>query len=323
MISYKDSGVDIDIGDDLVNLIKPLCKKTKIPGVLSGIGGFAALFEVSKEYKEPVLVSSTDGVGTKLKLASEWNIHDTIGIDLVAMSVNDILTVGAKPLFFLDYFSTSKLNLDITTLVIKGISEGCLYTGCALIGGETAEMPDMYQPNEYDLAGFAVGVVEKSKMLPKYIDITAGDIILGLSSSGFHSNGYSLIRKCINLDPSVVTDKFKRVILSPTKIYVKQVLHAIDNCNIKALAHITGSGLLGNIPRVLPSHLDFNLNYTSWNKSDIFAWVQTVSGISDIDMQKTFNCGIGMIMIVDKNEVQLCKSLFSEEVFEIGEIISK
>jgi phosphoribosylformylglycinamidine cyclo-ligase len=234
-------------------------------------------------------VSSTDGVGTKLKLASEWNIHDTIGIDLVAMSVNDILTVGAKPLFFLDYFSTSKLNLDITTLVIKGISEGCLYTGCALIGGETAEMPDMYQPNEYDLAGFAVGVVEKSKMLPKYIDITAGDIILGLSSSGFHSNGYSLIRKCINLDPSVVTDKFKRVILSPTKIYVKQVLHAIDNCNIKALAHITGSGLLGNIPRVLPSHLDFNLNYTSWNKSDIFAWVQTVSGISDIDMQKTFN----------------------------------
>jgi phosphoribosylformylglycinamidine cyclo-ligase len=302
-LSYKDAGVDIDAGDALVERIKPLAKKTMREGVLAGIGGFGALFEVPKRYKEPVLVSGTDGVGTKLKLAFEWNMHDTVGIDLVAMSVNDVLVQGAEPLFFLDYFACGKLDVDTAAAVVGGIARGCELSGCALIGGETAEMPGMYPAGEYDLAGFAVGAVEKSKILTG-ADVKPGDVVLGLASSGVHSNGFSLVRKCIERAgasaPAKLDGKpFKQALMEPTRLYVKNVLAALAQHPIKALAHITGGGLLENIPRVLPRRHGRSLKKGSWPQTELFAWLQATAGIDDIEMNRTFNNGIGMVVVID------------------------
>ena len=304
-LSYKDAGVDIVAGDALVERIKPLAKKTMREGVLAGIGGFGALFEVPKRYKEPVLVSGTDGVGTKLKLAFEWNMHDTVGIDLVGMSVNDVLVQGAEPLFFLDYFACGKLDVDTAAAVVGGIAKGCELSGCALIGGETAEMPGMYPAGEYDLAGFCVGAVEKSKILTG-AEVKPGDVVLGLASAGVHSNGFSLVRKCIERAessgtvPATLDGKpFKQAIMEPTRLYVKNVLAALAAHPIKALAHITGGGLLENIPRVLPEGTAAHLVKGSWPQTELFAWLQKTAGIDDIEMNRTFNNGIGMVVVVD------------------------
>ncbi len=329
-LSYKDAGVDIDAGDALVERIKPLAKKTMREGVLAGIGGFGALFEVPKRYKEPVLVSGTDGVGTKLKLAFEWQMHDTVGIDLVAMSVNDVLVQGAEPLFFLDYFACGKLDVDTAAAVIGGIAKGCELSGCALIGGETAEMPGMYPAGEYDLAGFAVGAVEKSKILTGQ-NVQAGDVVLGLSSSGVHSNGFSLVRKVIeragaNTPTTLDGQPFKQAIMAPTRLYVKSVLAALAIHPIKALAHITGGGLLENIPRVLPDGIAAHLRLGSWPRSELFAWLQTTAGIDDIEINRTFNNGIGMVVVIDAAHAKACAQTLQdlgESVHTIGVIAPK
>ncbi len=329
-LSYKDAGVDIDAGDALVERIKPLAKKTMREGVLAGIGGFGALFEVPKRYKEPVLVSGTDGVGTKLKLAFEWNMHDTVGIDLVAMSVNDVLVQGAEPMFFLDYFACGKLDVDIAAAVVGGIAKGCELSGCALIGGETAEMPGMYPAGEYDLAGFCVGAVEKSKILTGK-DVNAGDVVLGLASSGVHSNGFSLVRKCVERagasTPAKLDGKpFKQALMEPTRLYVKNVLAALAAHPIKALAHITGGGLLENIPRVLPEGLAAHLKKGSWPQTELFAWLQATAGIDDIEMNRTFNNGIGMVVVIDPEHAATCVQTLrqlGETVYEIGVIAPK
>jgi len=329
-LSYKDAGVDIVAGDKLVERIKPLAKKTMREGVLAGIGGFGALFEVPKRYKEPVLVSGTDGVGTKLKLAFEWNMHDTIGIDLVAMSVNDVLVQGAEPLFFLDYFACGKLDVETAATVVTGIALGCELSGCALIGGETAEMPGMYPVGEYDLAGFCVGVVEKSKILSD-ADIKPGDAVLGLASSGIHSNGFSLVRKCLeragsNIPATLDSQPFKQAIMAPTRLYVKNVLAALALHPIKALAHITGGGLLENIPRVLPESLAAHLRAGSWPQSELFAWLQATAGINDMEMNRTFNNGIGMVVVIDAANAAACAATLratGETVFEIGVIAAR
>jgi len=333
-LSYKDAGVDIVAGDELVERIKPLAKKTMREGVLAGIGGFGALFEVPKRYKEPVLVSGTDGVGTKLKLAFEWNMHDTVGIDLVAMSVNDVLVQGAEPLFFLDYFACGKLDVDTAAAVVGGIAKGCELSGCALIGGETAEMPGMYPAGEYDLAGFAVGAVEKSKILTG-TSVQAGDVVLGLASAGVHSNGFSLVRKCIERaganTPATLDGKpFKQAIMEPTRLYVKNVLAALaahpnteDASGIKALAHITGGGLLENIPRVLPDGLAAHLQKGSWPQTELFAWLQKTAGIDDIEMNRTFNNGIGMVVVIAADQAEACAATLraaGETVYAIGRI---
>ena len=334
-LSYKDAGVDIVAGDALVERIKPLAKKTMREGVLAGIGGFGALFEVPKRYKEPVLVSGTDGVGTKLKLAFEWQMHDTVGIDLVAMSVNDVLVQGAEPLFFLDYFACGKLDIDTAAAVVGGIAKGCELSGCALIGGETAEMPGMYPAGEYDLAGFAVGAVEKSKILTG-ANVKAGDVVLGLASSGVHSNGFSLVRKCIeragDTAPATLDGKpFKQALMEPTRLYVKNVLAALAQfptsadapVGIKALAHITGGGLLENIPRVLPDGLAAHLTKGSWPQTELFAWLQKTAGIDDIEMNRTFNNGIGMVVVVDSASAAACADslrALGETVYSIGVI---
>ncbi|ADX47095.1 phosphoribosylformylglycinamidine cyclo-ligase [Paracidovorax avenae] len=334
-ISYKDAGVDIDAGDALVERIKPLAKKTMREGVLAGIGGFGALFEVPKRYKEPVLVSGTDGVGTKLKLAFEWNMHDTVGIDLVAMSVNDVLVQGAEPLFFLDYFACGKLHVDTAAAVVGGIARGCELSGCALIGGETAEMPGMYPDGEYDLAGFAVGAVEKSKILTGR-EVAAGDVVLGLASAGVHSNGFSLVRKCIeragDSAPATLDGKpFRQAIMEPTRLYVKNVLaalaqHPADAGGIKALAHITGGGLLENIPRVLPEGLAAHLQAGSWPQTELFAWLQKTAGIDDIEMNRTFNNGIGMVVVVSAAQAEAVAATLraqGESVHTIGVIAER
>ncbi|NMM05413.1 phosphoribosylformylglycinamidine cyclo-ligase [Polaromonas sp.] len=329
-LSYKDAGVDIDAGDALVERIKPLAKKTMREGVLAGIGGFGALFEVPKRYKEPVLVSGTDGVGTKLKLAFEWNMHDTVGIDLVAMSVNDVLVQGAEPLFFLDYFACGKLDVDTAAAVIGGIAKGCELSGCALIGGETAEMPGMYPAGEYDLAGFAVGAVEKSKILTGK-DVKPGDVVLGLASSGVHSNGFSLVRKCIeradaDLPTTLDGKPFKDALMEPTRLYVKNVLAALAVHPIKALAHITGGGLLENIPRVLPEGTAAHLVKGSWPQTELFAWLQKTAAISDFEMNRTFNNGIGMVVVIDAANAAICASMLrvaGETVYEIGVIAAR
>jgi len=327
-LSYKSAGVDIAAGDALVERIKPLARKTMREGVLAGIGGFGALFEVPKRYKEPVLVSGTDGVGTKLKLAFEWNMHDTVGIDLVAMSVNDVLVQGAEPLFFLDYFACGKLDVDTAAAVIGGIAKGCELSGCALIGGETAEMPGMYPPGEYDLAGFAVGAVEKSKILSG-ADVKPGDVVLGLASSGVHSNGFSLVRKCIERAagqlPATLDGKaFKQALMEPTRLYVKNVLAALAAHPIKALAHITGGGLLENIPRVLPEDCAARLVKDSWPQTELFAWLQNTAGIDDVEMNRTFNNGIGMVVVIDAAHAAACAQTLrdaGEAVYEIGAIV--
>ncbi|TAH11076.1 MAG: phosphoribosylformylglycinamidine cyclo-ligase [Curvibacter sp.] len=328
-LSYKDAGVDIVAGDALVERIKPLAKKTMREGVLAGIGGFGALFEVPKRYKEPVLVSGTDGVGTKLKLAFEWNMHDTVGIDLVAMSVNDVLVQGAEPLFFLDYFACGKLDIDTAAAVVGGIAKGCELSGCALIGGETAEMPGMYPAGEYDLAGFAVGAVEKSKILTG-ADVKPGDVVLGLASSGVHSNGFSLVRKCIDRSeaagtvPATLDGKpFKQALMEPTRLYVKNVLAALATHPIKALAHITGGGLLENIPRVLPDGTAAHLVKGSWPQTELFAWLQATAGIDDTEMNRTFNNGIGMVVVVDAANAEATAATLranGESVHTIGVI---
>ncbi|QMV72938.1 phosphoribosylformylglycinamidine cyclo-ligase [Comamonas piscis] len=328
-LSYKDAGVDIDAGDALVERIKPLAKKTMREGVMAGIGGFGALFEVPKRYKEPVLVSGTDGVGTKLRLAFEWNMHDTVGIDLVAMSVNDVLVQGAEPLFFLDYFACGKLDVDTAAAVVGGIAKGCELSGCALIGGETAEMPGMYPDGEYDLAGFAVGAVEKSKILTGQ-NVQAGDVVLGLASHGVHSNGFSLVRKCIEraesqggLPETLDGKPFKNAIMEPTRLYVLNVLKVLASQPIKALAHITGGGLLENIPRVLPDGLGAHLVKGSWPQTELFAWLQKTAGIDDIEMNRTFNNGIGMVVVVPAESAQAVQDAFAalgEQVWSIGSI---
>ncbi len=334
-LSYKDAGVDIVAGDALVERIKPLAKKTMREGVLAGIGGFGALFEVPKRYKEPVLVSGTDGVGTKLKLAFEWNMHDTVGIDLVAMSVNDVLVQGAEPLFFLDYFACGKLDVDTAAAVVGGIARGCELSGCALIGGETAEMPGMYPSGEYDLAGFAVGAVEKSKILTGQ-NVKSGDVVLGLASSGVHSNGFSLVRKCIeragrNAPDTLDGKPFKQALMEPTRLYVLNVLAALakypttpgSSSGIKALAHITGGGLLENIPRVLPEGLAAHMQKGSWPQSELFAWLQNTAGIDDMEMNRTFNNGIGMVVVVDAADAAACAATLEaagEKVYTIGTI---
>jgi len=328
-LSYKDAGVDIDAGDALVERIKPLAKKTMREGVMAGIGGFGALFEVPKRYKEPVLVSGTDGVGTKLRLAFEWNMHDTVGIDLVAMSVNDVLVQGAEPLFFLHYFACGKLDVDTAAAVVGGIAKGCELSGCALIGGETAEMPGMYPDGEYDLAGFAVGAVEKSKILTGQ-NVQAGDVVLGLASHGVHSNGFSLVRKCIEraesqggLPETLDGKPFKHAIMEPTRLYVLNVLKVLASQPIKALAHITGGGLLENIPRVLPEGLGAHLVKGSWPQTELFAWLQKTAGIDDIEMNRTFNNGIGMVVVVPAESAQAVQDAFTalgEQVWAIGSI---
>ncbi|MBT8577969.1 phosphoribosylformylglycinamidine cyclo-ligase [Polynucleobacter paneuropaeus] len=305
-LSYRDAGVDIDAGDDLVDRIKPLAKKTMREGVLAGIGGFGALFELPKRYKEPVLVSGTDGVGTKLRLAFEWNRHDTIGQDLVAMSVNDILVQGAEPLFFLDYFACGKLTVDTAATVVGGIAKGCELAGCALIGGETAEMPGMYPPGEYDLAGFAVGAVEKSKII-NGSTIVPGDVILAIASSGAHSNGYSLVRKIIERAGAKPTDDLEGlplgdVVMAPTEIYVKPLLKLIDELNVKGMAHITGGGLVDNVPRVLPENIQAVLHRDSWQMPALFRWLQMKGGVADAEMVRVFNCGIGMVVIISPEQ---------------------
>ena len=326
-LSYRDAGVDIDAGDALVEAIKPFAKRTMREGVLAGIGGFGALFEVSKKFREPVLVSGTDGVGTKLKLAFHLNRHDTVGIDLVAMSVNDILVQGAEPLFFLDYFACGRLDVATATDVIKGIAAGCEQAGCALIGGETAEMPSMYPDGEYDLAGFAVGAVEKSKIIDGK-KIQPGDVVLGLASSGAHSNGYSLVRKIIEVaKPDLHADFHGRpladILLAPTRIYVKPLLALMEKIDVHGMVHITGGGLVENIPRVLQPNLTAVLHKDAWTLPSLFQWLQKHGGVADDEMHRVFNCGIGMTVIVsaanaDQAEAELKR--LGETVYRIGEI---
>jgi len=326
-LSYRDAGVDIDAGDALVEAIKPFAKRTFRDGVLGGIGGFGALFEVSKKYKEPVLVSGTDGVGTKLKLAFHLNKHDTVGIDLVAMSVNDILVQGAEPLFFLDYFACGKLDVATATDVIKGIAAGCEQAGCALIGGETAEMPSMYPDGEYDLAGFAVGAVEKAKIIDGS-KIVPGDVVLGLASSGAHSNGYSLVRKIIEVaKPDLNADFHGRpladALIAPTRIYVKPLLALMEAMEVKGMVHITGGGLVENIPRVLAENLTAELRADSWELPPLFKWLQEHGGVADAEMHRVFNCGIGMTVIVSKENADAAMAHLKasgETVMRIGEI---
>jgi len=326
-ISYRDAGVDIEAGDALVEQIKPFAKRTMRPEVLGGIGGFGSLFAVPKKFNEPILVSGTDGVGTKLKLAFELNKHDTVGIDLVAMSVNDILVQGAEPLFFLDYFACGKLEVGVAAQVIKGIAEGCEQSGCALVGGETAEMPGMYPAGEYDLAGFAVGCVDKANLI-NGTTIAAGDVVLGLASSGAHSNGYSLIRKLIeksgiDFESDFHGRKFKDVVMAPTRIYVKSLLKLIEAMPVKGMAHITGGGITENIPRVLPEGLTAEIKASGWELPPLFQWLQAQGNIVPSEMYKTFNCGIGMAIIMAKEDAAAAKALLEaagETVFEIGHI---
>lgn len=326
-LSYRDAGVDIDAGDALIDAIKPFAKRTMREGVLGGIGGFGALFEISKKFKEPVLVSGTDGVGTKLRLAFHLNRHDTVGIDLVAMSVNDILVQGAEPLFFLDYFACGKLDVATATDVIKGIALGCEQSGCALIGGETAEMPSMYPDGEYDLAGFAVGAVEKSKIIDGS-KIAPGDVVLGMASSGAHSNGYSLVRKIIEVaKPDLNADfhgrKMADVLMAPTRIYVKPLLALIGTMEVKGMAHITGGGLVENVPRVLRDNLTAVLHRDAWVMPPLFQWLQQHGGVADAEMHRVFNCGIGMVVIVAKENAGAAITQLraaGETVTRIGEI---
>ncbi len=325
-LTYKDAGVDIDAGDQLVENIKPFAKRTMRPEVLGGIGGFGALVEVSKKYKNPVMVSGTDGVGTKLKLAFHLNKHDTVGQDLVAMSVNDILVQGAEPIFFLDYFACGKLDVAVATDVVKGIAYGCELSGCALIGGETAEMPSMYPAGEYDLAGFAVGLVERDNVITGKT-IIPGDVVLGLQSSGAHSNGYSLVRKIIErsgVDLHAANNRGLALdLLAPTRIYVKPLLSLMTALPVKGMAHITGGGLTENIPRVLPEAVTAVIERKSWQAPPVFAWLQENGKVEDAEMARTFNCGIGMIVVVAKEHADAALrhlQAAGETVFTIGEI---
>jgi len=330
-LTYKDAGVDIEAGDRLVDLIKPLARRTFNKNVLAGIGGFGAGYLLPKGFKEPVLVSGTDGVGTKLKVAQMANIHNTVGIDLVAMCVNDILTVGAQPLFFLDYFATGKLSVETAAEVVKGIARGCEIAGCALIGGETAEMPDFYPEGEYDIAGFVVGVVEREEYITGQ-NVKEGDVILGLASSGIHSNGYSLVRKLffeilgLKIDdvvPELGGKKVYELLLEPTRIYVKPVLELLKRVKVKAMAHITGGGIPGNVVRALPSGLRAVIKKGSWEVLPIFKFIQEKGGVPEEEMFKTFNMGIGYVLIVSPEDEERAREILEssgEKVYRIGRV---
>ncbi|MBL4672763.1 MAG: phosphoribosylformylglycinamidine cyclo-ligase [Arenicella sp.] len=326
-LSYRDAGVDIDAGDAFIDIIKPIAKRTQREGCLSGLGGFGALFQVPQNYKEPILVSGTDGVGTKLKLAFDLNKHDTIGIDLVAMCVNDVIVQGAEPLFFLDYFATGKLTPEVAAQVVEGIGEGCIQANAALIGGETAEMPGMFNSGEYDLAGFCVGAVEKSKIIDG-TKVKAGDTLIGLASTGAHSNGYSLIRKVIDtynvpLDTLIGGKPLSEAVMAPTKIYVRSILSLLKQVDLHALAHITGGGIPGNLNRVLPDGCHAVVDESSWQWPALFSWMMETANIKRSEMYRTFNCGVGMILVVDQADVERSINLLSEAgetAFVIGEI---
>ena len=326
-LSYKDAGVDIDAGNALIDRIKHVAKRTRRPEVMAGLGGFGALCELPKGYKEPVLVSGTDGVGTKLRLAMDLGIHDTIGIDLVAMCVNDLIVAGAEPLFFLDYYATGKLNIDTAAAVVEGIGKGCELSGCSLVGGETAEMPGMYEGEDYDLAGFCVGVAEKSKLIDGSA-VKAGDTLIALASSGAHSNGYSLIRKIIevsnaDLNISIGDQSLGKALMAPTRIYVKPILQLMKNCSVHALSHITGGGLLENIPRVLPDNCKAVIDTQSWQQPAIFEWLQRNGNVEDLEMYRTFNCGVGMVISINNADAeQALKNLKEqgEDAWIIGHI---
>ncbi len=301
-LSYKDAGVDIDAGNALVDRIKGVSRRTRRPEVLGGLGGFGALCELPAGYRQPVLVSGTDGVGTKLRLAMDLGVHDSIGIDLVAMCVNDLVVAGAEPLFFLDYYATGKLSIETAVAVVEGIGTGCELAGCALVGGETAEMPGMYEGEDYDLAGFCVGVVEKEDIIDGS-KVTTGDILVGIASSGPHSNGYSLIRKIIEVSGADLQQPFEAgtlgdALLAPTTIYVKPLLELFKSVPVKALSHITGGGLLENLPRVLPDGAQANIDTTSWQWPEVFNWLQQAGGVDTREMYRTFNCGLGMVLCV-------------------------
>jgi len=325
-LTYKDAGVDIDAGNELVERIKPLVKRTQRPEVLAGLGGFGGMFALPPgRYREPVLVSGTDGVGTKLMLAQHLNRHDTIGIDLVAMCVNDVLVQGAEPLFFLDYFACGKLDNDVASAVIAGIAEGCLQAGAALIGGETAEMPDMYSDGEYDLAGFTVGAVEREDLIDGR-DIAAGDAIIGIASSGPHSNGYSLIRKVLerSKDSEIDGSPASECLLAPTRIYVKPILALMQSISVKGLAHITGGGITENIPRVLQGSVDAEIDTKSWSPGPVFDWLTEHGNIEISEMRRTFNCGVGMVLIVDSADAEQTVQILSEQgesAWKIGQIV--
>ncbi|MBV1911190.1 MAG: phosphoribosylformylglycinamidine cyclo-ligase [Kangiellaceae bacterium] len=329
-LSYKDAGVDIEAGNQLVERIKSVAKATKRPEVTSNLGGFGAMFELPTGYDQPVLVSGTDGVGTKLRLAIDAGIHDKVGIDLVAMCVNDLIVQGAEPLFFLDYYATGKLDIDTAASVVTGIGEGCKQANCSLIGGETAEMPGMYEGEDYDLAGFCVGIVEKSKVIDG-TQVATGDQLIGLASSGPHSNGYSLIRKIIEVSKAELDQPFDgktlaETLLEPTRIYVKPILKLIDKVNVKALSHITGGGLLENIPRVLPENACAEIIESSWTKPAIFDWLQEKGNVESNEMYKTFNCGVGMVLVVSQEELQTAIELLNasgEQAWHLGQIVSK
>ncbi len=326
-LSYRDAGVDIDAGDAFIDVIKPVAKRTQREGCLSGLGGFGALFQVPQNYKEPILVSGTDGVGTKLKLAFDLNKHDTIGIDLVAMCVNDVIVQGAEPLFFLDYFATGKLTADVAAKVVEGIGEGCVQANAALIGGETAEMPGMYKAGEYDLAGFCVGAVEKSEIIDGS-KVKAGDKLIGLASTGAHSNGYSLIRKVIDthdvpLDTKIDGKPLSEAVLAPTKIYVRSVLSLMKELPVHALAHITGGGIPGNLNRVLPDDCHAVVNESAWQWPELFTWMMNTANIARDEMYRTFNCGVGMILVVAEDQADAAIAHLNdagETAFLVGEI---
>jgi len=329
-LSYRDAGVDIDAGADLVEQIKPHVKRTMRPEVMGGIGGFGALFEIPLDrYQKPVLVSGTDGVGTKLKLALQLNKHDTIGIDLVAMCVNDILVLGAEPLYFLDYYATGKLDNAVAVDVIKGIAEGCLQSGCSLTGGETAEMPGMYSEGDYDLAGFCVGIVEKNQIIDSS-KVQAGNVLIGIASSGPHSNGYSLIRKVLEVSDADLNQPcgeqtLGEALLAPTRIYVKSVHALLEQIDIHAMSHITGGGLTENLPRVMPVNTRAQIDVNSWELPAVFRWLQQQGNIADLEMYRTFNCGIGMVLVVSAEDANTAIEMLNqsgETAFKLGEITS-
>jgi len=329
-LSYRDAGVDIDAGNALVGAIKSVTQRTLRPEVLTELGGFGALCALPRNYREPVLVAATDGVGTKLMLAQQMAKHDTIGIDLVAMCVNDLIVCGAEPLFFLDYYATGGLDIDIAKQVIAGIGMGCKLAGCALIGGETAEMPGMYQPRDYDLAGFAVGVVEKSGIIDQS-GVREGDVLIGIDSSGPHSNGYSLIRKVLERSAASLSETFEtstlgEILLEPTRIYVKQLVELRGKAEVSAMAHITGGGILDNLPRVLPESLAARIEGDSWHRPAIFNWLQDNGHIGEQEMMRTFNCGIGMIAAVRSADVEIALDTLNRDTQcaqVIGEVIAR
>lgn len=324
-LTYRDAGVDIDAGNELVNRIKNTAARTRRPEVLGGLGGFGAMVAIPQGYHEPVLVSGTDGVGTKLRLAMQLQKHDTIGIDLVAMCVNDLVVGGAEPLFFLDYYATGKLNVDVAAQVVEGIGRGCEQAGCSLVGGETAEMPGMYEGDDYDLAGFCVGVAERSEIIDGS-RVQTGDVLLALGSSGPHSNGYSLIRKILevseaNLDQAIGDTTLADALMAPTRIYVKNLLQLIREVDVRALSHITGGGLPENIPRVLPDGMVAAIDTDSWKLPPVFQWLKDAGGVASEEMYRTFNCGVGMVVCIPANQRELALDTLNalgEKVWQVG-----